>query len=130
MLSDVVLQALVIGFGVGSLVAALRAVLAAVRLWARGLRVMGVVTPRAPADRRIGGLVRFSDHFGRDLLLDPGKYGPLCGLPRVGRSVPVVYRRDQPTDARLWNVCHLLAPSFGWFFTSTVMFGTAVAVAH
>ncbi|MFE9607896.1 hypothetical protein [Streptomyces sp. NPDC006012] len=130
MFSNLLLLALFTGFGIGCLVAALKAALAALRLWARGLRVMGVVTPRAPADPRIGRLVRFSDHFGRDLLLDPGRYGPLCGLPRAGRSVPVVYRRDRPTDARLWHMCHLLAPSFGWFVASTVVFGTGVAVSH
>jgi hypothetical protein len=130
MFSELLLLALCTGLGIGCLLAAIEAALAAVRLWAWGLRVMGVVTPRTPADPRIGGLVRFSDHLGRDLVLDPGRYAPLCGLPRVGRSVPVVYRRDRPTEARLWNMCHLLAPSFGWFVTSTVAFGTGVAATH
>ncbi|MEU9557206.1 hypothetical protein [Streptomyces fumanus] len=124
---ELVLAALGTGFGLGCLLLAVRAVLTAVRLWTRGLRVKGQVVGRAPADRRHGGLVLFSDHLGRELVLDPGAYAPLCGLPPVGHSVPVVYVRERPTGARLWSVRHLLAPAFGWFLSSTVAFGTAAA---
>ncbi|MEU6536825.1 hypothetical protein [Streptomyces sp. NPDC047000] len=125
---ELVLPALCTGFGAGCLLLAVRAVLAVVRLWVRGLRVTGVVTERTPADRRRGGLVVFSDHLGRDLVLDPGAYATLCGLPPVGRTVPVVYAQERPAAARLWTLRHLLAPSFGWFLSSTVAFGTAVVV--
>ncbi|WP_018544807.1 hypothetical protein [Streptomyces sp. LaPpAH-108] len=121
--------ALCTGFGLGCLALALRALLTAVRLWARGLRVTGIVTARAAADRRPGGLVLFRDHLGRDLLLDPGRCGPLCGLPPVGRSVPVVYARERPVVARLWTMRHLLAPSFGWFLSSALVCGAGVVVA-
>ncbi|MEV8031599.1 hypothetical protein [Streptomyces sp. NPDC086182] len=124
---ELVLPALGTGFGFGCLLLATRALLTAVRLWTRGLRVTGVVTARDPADRRRGGLVFYHDHFGRDLILDPGAYAPLCGLPPIGRSVPVVYVREHPTAARLWTLRHLIAPSFGWFLSSTVAFGTAAA---
>ncbi|WP_405465965.1 hypothetical protein OG783_22790 [Streptomyces jietaisiensis] len=124
---ELVLSALGTGFGLGCLLLAVRAVRTAVRLWARGLRVTGVVTARTTADRRRGGLVVFPDHLGRELVLDPGAYASLCGLPLVGRAVPVVYVRERPTAARLWTLRHLLAPSFGWFLSSTVAFGTAVA---
>ncbi|MBK3644867.1 MULTISPECIES: hypothetical protein [Streptomyces] len=127
--AELVLTALCTGFGLGCLLLAARGLLTAGRLWARGLRVMGVVTARTAADRRRGGLVAFSDHLGRDLVLDPGAYGPLCGLPPLGRTVPVVFVRERPAAARLWTVRHLLAPSFGWFLSSTVAFGTAVAVS-
>jgi hypothetical protein len=127
--AELVLLALCTGFGLGCLMLAVRGVLTAVRLWARGLRVMGVVTARAAADRRRGGLVVFSDHLGRDLVLDPGSYASLCGLPPVGRAVPVVYVRERPGMARLWTLRHLLAPSFGWFLSSAVAFGTAVVVS-
>lgn len=126
--AELVLLALCTGFGLGFMALAVRAVLTAVRLWAHGLRVTGRVTERAPADRRRGGLVRFFDHLGRELVLDPGPYAPWCGLPPVGGAVPVVYVRDRPTAARLWTLRHLLAPSFGWFLSSTVAFGTAVTV--
>ncbi|MEU1299045.1 hypothetical protein [Streptomyces shenzhenensis] len=128
--AELLLLALCVGFGVGCLLAALKALLAAAWLRVRGLRVMGTVTSRTAADRRPGALVLFSDHLGRDLLLDPGRYAPLCGLPAVGRSVPVVYRRERPTVARLWNTRHLLAPSFGWFLTAAVAFGTGVVVGQ
>ncbi|MEU9736035.1 hypothetical protein [Streptomyces sp. NPDC048002] len=127
--AKLLLLALSTGFGFGFLVLALRASLAAVRLWMRGLRVPGVVAARAAADRRGGGLVVFSDHLGRRLVLDPGRYGPLCGLPPVGGEVVVVYARSRPTAARLWTLRHLLAPSFGWFVSSTVTFGAGVVVA-
>ncbi|MXM63495.1 hypothetical protein GR925_08545 [Streptomyces sp. HUCO-GS316] len=127
--AELVLLALCTGFGVGCLLLAVRGVLTAMRLWARGLRVTGVVTARAAADRRRGGLVVFSDHLGRELVLDPGAYAALCGLPPVGRAVPVVYVRERPATARLWTLRHLLAPSFGWFLSSTLAFGTAVVVS-
>ncbi|MFE9939870.1 hypothetical protein [Streptomyces hirsutus] len=130
MFTQLLLLALCLGLGVGCLLVALKAALTALGLWARGLRVMGVVTPRSAADPRLGGLVRFSDHLGRELVLDPGRYGPLCGLPPVGGNVPVVYRRERPTVARLWHLCHLLAPSFGWFLTATLAFGSGVVVAR
>ncbi|WP_329529487.1 hypothetical protein [Streptomyces sp. NBC_01462] len=127
--AELMLLALCTGIGLGFLLLAVHAVLTAARLWARGLQVTGVVTARVPADRRRGGLVVFSDHLGRDLVLDPGSYAALCGLPPVGRTVPVVYARSRPTTARLWTLRHLLAPSFGWFLSSTVAFGTAVVVS-
>jgi len=126
--AELLLLALCTGSGLGFLLLAVRQLVAVVRLWARGLRVMGVVTKRAAADRRRAGLVVFSDHLGRAVVIDPGAYGPLCGLPPVGESVPVVYLRSRPGAARLWNVRHLLAPSFWWFLSSTVAFGTAVMV--
>ncbi|MFD7878894.1 hypothetical protein ACFV5G_33175 [Streptomyces sp. NPDC059766] len=126
--TELVLLALCTGAGCGFLLLAGRAVLTAARLWARGLRVTGIVTARAPADRRRGGLVAYSDHLGRHRVLDPGSYGTLCGLPPVGAAVPVVFVRSRPTAARLWTLRHLLAPSFGWFVSSTVAFGTAVVV--
>ncbi|MFE7975116.1 hypothetical protein [Streptomyces shenzhenensis] len=128
--AELVLLALCAGLGLGFLLLGVRAAVTALWLRVRGLRVMGTVTSRTAADRRPGALVLFSDHLGRDLLLDPGRYAPLCGLPAVGRSVPVVYRREQPTVARLWNTRHLLAPSFGWFLTAAVAFGTGVVVGQ
>ncbi|MFI2910092.1 hypothetical protein ACG2OD_17825 [Streptomyces sp. PDY-4] len=127
--AQLVLLALCTGCGLGFLLAAVRAVASAAVLWARGRRVMGRVTARAASDRRRGGLVVFSDHLGRDLVLDPGPCGPLYGVPPVGGSVPVVYERERPTRARLWTSRHLLAPSFGWFLSATVAFGTGVMVA-
>ncbi|MEU2422708.1 hypothetical protein ABZ619_17080 [Streptomyces sp. NPDC007851] len=127
--AELVLLAVDTGFGLGSLVLAVQAVLTALRLWARGVRVTGVVTARAPVDRRRGGLVVFSDHLGRRLVLDPGAYAPLCGLPPAGCSVPVVYGRERPAAARLGTLRHLLAPSFGWFLSSTLAFGTAAVAA-
>ncbi|CCK25622.1 putative secreted protein [Streptomyces davaonensis JCM 4913] len=126
--AELLLLALCTGCGLGFLLLALRASLAAVRLWLRGLRVTGVVAARAAADRRRGGLVVFSDHLGRNLVLDPGRYGPLCGLPPIGGHITVVYARARPTAARLWTLRHLLAPSFGWFVSSTLSFGTGVVV--
>ncbi|MFE4663913.1 hypothetical protein ACFRI7_09635 [Streptomyces sp. NPDC056716] len=120
------LLALCTGCGLGFLLLAVRAGVTALRLWARGLRAMGTVTARAAADPRRGGLVAFPDHLGRVLVVDPGGYAPLCGLPEVGGRVPVVYPRERPQAARLWTVAHLLAPSFGWFLSATVAFGTAV----
>jgi len=127
--AELVVLALCTGFGLGCLLLAVRAVLTAARLWTRGLRVTGVVTARAASDRRHGGLVVFCDHHGRDLVLDPRAYAALCGLPPVGRTVAVVYARSRPTTARLLTLRHLLAPSFGWFLSSTVAFGTAVVVS-
>ncbi|MCX4915508.1 hypothetical protein ACFWA4_13830 [Streptomyces sp. NPDC060011] len=129
MVAELVPLALCTGFGLGFLTLAARSVLGAVRLWLRGLRVMGQVTPRKVADRRPGGLVVFSDHLGRGLVFDPGWRGPLCGLPPVGGSVPVVYAQNRPAAARLWTLRYLLAPSFGWFLSSTLAFGTGVMVS-
>ncbi|MEU3892003.1 hypothetical protein [Streptomyces sp. NPDC029041] len=128
--AQVVLLALSTGLGLGSLLAAVRALATAAALWARGRRVAGRVTARAATDPRRGGLVVFSDHLGRDFVLDPGPLGPFCGLPPVGDSVPVVYARDRPTGARLWTSRHLLAPSFGWFLSATLAFGTGVVTAR
>ncbi|MEW2163404.1 hypothetical protein AB0912_10445 [Streptomyces sp. NPDC007084] len=128
MAAELLLPALCTGLGLGFLTLATRSVLGAVRLWLRGLRVMGRVTPRKGIDRRPGGLVVFSDHLGRGLVLDPGWRGPLCGLPPVGGTVPVVYVRNRPASARLWTLRYLLAPSFGWFLSSTLAFGTGLAV--
>ncbi|MFJ6086481.1 hypothetical protein ACIQI8_34335 [Streptomyces sp. NPDC092369] len=127
--AELALLALCTGCGLGFLLLALRSLVVVGRLWARGLRVMGVVTPRGAGDRRPGGLVAFCDHLGRHLLLEPGRYGALCGLPPVGGSVPVVYVRERPTAARLWTVRHLLAPAFGWFLSSALAFGTGVVVS-
>ncbi|MFF6947724.1 hypothetical protein ACFZAD_03550 [Streptomyces iakyrus] len=127
--AQVVLLALCTGLGLGSLLAAVRALATAAALWARGRRVTGRVTARAATDPRRGALVVFSDHLGRDLVLDPGPLGPLCGMPAVGGSVPVVYARDRPTGARLWTSRHLLAPSFGWFLSAALAFGTGVVTA-
>ncbi|WP_369186671.1 hypothetical protein [Streptomyces sp. R08] len=126
--AELLLLALCTGLGLGFLSLAVRQLAAVVRLWAGGLRVTGVVTKRVAADRRRGGLVVFSDHLGRAVVIDPGSYGPLCGLPPVGGRVPVVYLRSRPGAARLWTLRHLLAPSFGWFLSSTLAFGTAVMV--
>ncbi|MGW3661737.1 hypothetical protein [Streptomyces sp. NPDC005141] len=126
--AELMLLALCTGFGLGFLLLAARSTTAAVRLWVRGLRVVGVVTARAAADRRGGGLVLFSDHLGRRLVLDPGRCGRLYGLPPVGGSVPVVFVRDRPAAARVWTVRHLLAPAFGWFLSSTLAFGTGVVI--
>ncbi|MFJ4922374.1 hypothetical protein [Streptomyces sp. NPDC088725] len=125
---ELLLLALCTGSGLGFLLLAVRSVLAALRLRLRGLRVMGVVTARGKADRRRGGLVMFADHLGRSLVLDPGRRGPWCGLPRPGRSVPVVYARNRPTSAGLWTVRYLLAPAFGWFLSSALAFGAGVLV--
>ncbi|MFD5638949.1 hypothetical protein ACFWJM_33055 [Streptomyces sp. NPDC127077] len=127
--AELLLLALCTGSGLGFLTLATRSALAAVRLSLRGLRVMGQVRPREASDRRWGGLVVFSDHLGRGLVLDPGWRGPLCGLPPVGGRVPVVYTRNRPATARLWTLRYLLAPSFGWFLSSTLAFGTGVVVS-
>ncbi|MCX4904445.1 hypothetical protein [Streptomyces sp. NBC_00878] len=126
--AGLMLLALCTGLGFGLLLLAVRQLVAVVRLWGRGLRVMGVVTARPAADRLRGGLVVFTDHLGRTVVFDPRAYGPLCGLPPVGGSVPVVFLRSRPGAARLWTLRHLLAPAFGWFLSSTVVFGTAVMV--
>ena len=46
----------------------------------------------------------------------------MFGLPSAGVTVPVVYPRQRPTAARLWNPRHLLAPVFGGFLSSTAAF--------
>ncbi|WAX78906.1 hypothetical protein [Streptomyces sp. KMM 9044] len=127
--AQLVLLALCTGLGLGFLLAAVRAAATAAALWARGRRVMGWVTPRKAADRRRGGLVMFSDHLGRDLVLDPGRCGPFYGVPPVGDNVPVVYVRERPTQARLWTSRHLLAPSFGWFLSAPLAFGAGAVMA-
>jgi hypothetical protein len=124
-----VLLALFTGFGLGFLLLGVQGAVTALRLTGRGVRVRGVVTERVVSDGRRGGLVVFTDHLGRALILDPGPYAPLCGLPPVGREVHVVYLRKRPQSARLCTVRHLLAPSFGWFLASTLAFGTAVVVS-
>ncbi|MDH6218465.1 hypothetical protein [Streptomyces pseudovenezuelae] len=124
-----VLPALFAGLGLGFLWMGLRAGVTALRLRVRGLRAIGVVTAWVPVDGRLGGVVVFCDHLGRAAVLDPGRYGSLCGLPPVGERVPVVYVRNRPASARLWDVRHLLAPAFGWFLSSTVAFGTSVVVS-
>lgn len=128
--ADLVLLALCTGLGLGFLLLAVRSVLAAMRLWARGLRVMGEVTARRGGDRRRGGLVVFSDHLGRNFVFDPGKRGLMCRLPSVGGSVPVVYMRNRPASAHLWTLRYLMAPSFGWFLSSTLAFGAGGVVSH
>ncbi|MEU6355009.1 DUF3592 domain-containing protein [Streptomyces sp. NPDC047072] len=124
-----VLLALFTGFGLGFLVQGVRGAVRALRLTMRGVRVRGVVTERVVGDGRHGGLVVFTDHLGRSLILDPGPYATLCGLPPVGKEVDVVYLRKRPQSARLCSVRHLLAPSFGWFLASTLAFGTGVVVS-
>ncbi|MFJ4685197.1 hypothetical protein ACIQNG_05055 [Streptomyces sp. NPDC091377] len=126
--AELVLLALCTGTGLGFLLLAFRAAVTALGLRVRGLRVRGTVTARTAADRRPGGLVVFPDHLGRVLVLDPGSYAVLCGLPRVGADVPVVYPRARPQAARLWTVAHLLAPSFGWFVAATLAFVTGLVV--
>ncbi|MGW0988091.1 hypothetical protein ACWD46_17950 [Streptomyces sp. NPDC002486] len=126
---QVVLLALCTGLGFGFLLAAVRALATAASLWARGRRVTGRVTARAAPNRRRGGLVVFSDHLGRDFVLDPGPLGPFRGLPPVGGSVLVVHARECPARAGLWTTRYLLAPSFGWFLSATAAFGTAVVTA-
>ncbi|MCZ4610877.1 hypothetical protein O3S80_45395 [Streptomyces sp. Lzd4kr] len=123
---ELLLLALFIGVGFGCLVLAVRSLGTAVRLWARGLRVMGVATARASSDRRRGPLVVFTDHLGRVFVLDPGGRGPLHQLPAVGEQVPVVYLRNRPIAAGVWTSRHLLAPSLGWFLSSTLAFGTGL----
>ncbi|MFD5815133.1 hypothetical protein ACFV06_17445 [Streptomyces sp. NPDC059618] len=127
--AELVLLALSTGFGLGFLALATRSALGALKLSLRGRRVMGRVTPRGASDPRWGGLVVFPDQLGRGLVLDPGWRGPLCGLPPVGGSVPVVYARNRPATARLWTLRYLLAPSFGWFLSSTLAFGAGVVVS-
>ncbi|GGY10160.1 hypothetical protein [Streptomyces anandii] len=124
--AEFVLRALCTGAGLGFLLPALGTSSAAARLWLHGLRVTGVVAARAADDPRRGAVVVFRDHLGRDRVLDPGRYGPLCGLPQVGGQVTVVFARARPAAARLWTPRHLLAPPFGWFLCSALAFGTGV----
>ncbi|WP_411092848.1 hypothetical protein [Streptomyces sp. 049-1] len=123
---ELLLLALFMGVGVGCLLLALRSLGTAVRLWARGLRVMGVATARTSSDPRRGPLIAYTDHLGRVFVLDPGGRGPLRHLPAVGEKVPVVYLRNRPTAASVWTSQHLLAPSLGWFLSSTLAFGTGL----
>lgn len=129
MVAKLALTALFTGFGYGFLLLAVREALKALQLQLRGLRVMGVVTARAVADRRRSGLVVYCDHLGRAFVLDPGRYALLCGLPLLGGSVPVVFLRNRPGAARLWTLRHLLMPSFGWFLSAAVTLGTAVVMS-
>ncbi|MFI1169395.1 hypothetical protein ACH4UM_39000 [Streptomyces sp. NPDC020801] len=127
--AEFVLRAVCTGSGLGFLLLALRASAAAARLWLHGVHVTGVVVARAGDDPRRGGVVVFCDHLGRDLILDSGRYGPLCGLPPVGGQVTVVYARARPAVARLWTPRHLMAPPFGWFLCSALAFGAGVTAS-
>ncbi|MGW3283892.1 hypothetical protein ACWDR3_04495 [Streptomyces sp. NPDC001002] len=124
-----VLPALFVGLGLGFLSMGLWAGATALRLRLRGLRAVGVVTARVRVGGRRRGLVVFRDRLGRAVVVDPGRYGTLCGLPSAGGSVPVVYVRNRPSSARLWDVRHLLAPAFGWFLSSAVAFGSSAVVS-
>ncbi|MEU9338167.1 hypothetical protein AB0D49_34295 [Streptomyces sp. NPDC048290] len=126
--SEAALLAVCTGLGLCCLALALRAAVFALRLRLRGTHATGTVRARPRPDPRPGGLVAFPDHGGRLQIVDPGAYAPLCGLPGVGASVPVVYPRTRPSAARLWNTAHLLAPSLGWFVSATLAFGLAIAV--
>ncbi len=90
----------------------------------------GTVIPRIAGDRRRTGLVMFTDHLGRPVVVDAGAYGSLRGLPRVGGTVPVCYPRDRPAAARLWTPRYLLSPAFGWFLTSTAVFVCATLLTR
>lgn len=125
-----VLLALCTGSGLGLLYLGVRATATAMGLWARGERVMGFVTVRETGGRRHGEpVVLFFDHHGLEYLLEPGRLGPFYGVPPVGDHVPVVYARERPAQARLWTRRHLLAPSFGWFVCSVLVFGAGAGVA-
>lgn len=125
-----VLLALCTGSGLGLLYLGVRATATAMGLWARGERVMGFVTGRGTGGRRHDRrVVLFFDHQGLEHFLDFGRLGPFYGIPQVGGHVPVVYARERPGQARLWTRRHLLAPSFGWFVCSVLVFGTGIGVA-
>ncbi|MER6495287.1 hypothetical protein [Streptomyces griseorubiginosus] len=119
--AKLLLLTLCTGVGLGFLLLAVRQLLTVARLWVRGVLVTGTVIPRA-GDPRRSGLVLFTDHLGRPVVVDTGAYGPLRGLPEVGGTVPVCYPRNRPTAARLWTPRYLLSPALGWFLTSTVVF--------
>ncbi|MFD5406940.1 hypothetical protein [Streptomyces griseorubiginosus] len=120
--AKLLLLTLCTGVGLGFLLLAVRQLLAVARLWVRGVLVTGTVIPRVAGDSRRSGLVLFTDHLGRPVVVDAGAYGPLRGLPEVGGTVPVCYPRNRPTAARLWTPRYLLSPALGWFLTSTVVF--------
>lgn len=120
--AKLLLLTLCTGVGLGFLLLAVRQLLTVARLWVRGVLVTGTVIPRVAGDPRRSGLVLFTDHLGRPVVVDTGAYGPLRRLPEVGGTVPVCYPRNRPTAARLWTPRHLLSPAFGWFLTSTVVF--------
>ncbi|MET7681090.1 DUF3592 domain-containing protein [Streptomyces sp. NPDC005423] len=128
--AKLLLLALCVGVGLGFLSLAVRQLVTVARLWVRGVLVTGTVIPRIAGDRRRSGLVTFTDHLGRTVVLDPGAYGPLRGLPPAGKTVPVVYPRKRPTAARLWTPRYLLSPAFGWFLSSTLVFGAALRVSR
>ncbi|MBT3154935.1 hypothetical protein HTV45_29375 [Streptomyces sp. CHD11] len=127
--TEVVLLALCTGAGLGFLCLGVRAVVTAAGLWARGERVMGRVTARASGGGRRQGYVMFFDHHGLEYLLELGRLGPFYGVPPVGGHIPVVYARRRPAQARLWTRRHLLAPSFGWFVCSVLVFGAGIRVS-
>ncbi|WP_141203641.1 hypothetical protein [Streptomyces griseorubiginosus] len=120
--AKLLLLTLCTGVGLGFLLLAVRQLLTVARLWVRGVLVEGTVIPRVAGDPRRSGLVLFTDHLGRPVVVDAGAYGPLRGLPEVGGTVPVCYPRNRPTAARLWTPRYLLSPALGWFLTSTVVF--------
>ncbi|AYC43134.1 hypothetical protein ACFYZI_35040 [Streptomyces griseorubiginosus] len=120
--AKLLLLTLCTGVGLGFLLLAVRQLLTVARLWVRGVLVTGTVIPRVAGDPRRSGLVLFTDHLGRPVVVDAGAYGPLRGLPEVGGTVPVCYPRNRPTAARLWTPRYLLSPALGWFLTSTVVF--------
>ncbi|MET7457496.1 hypothetical protein ABZT03_37720 [Streptomyces sp. NPDC005574] len=120
--AKLLLLVLCTGLGVGFLVLAVQQLVAVTRLGVRGVLAEGTVIPRIAGDRRRTGLVMFTDHLGRLVVVDTGAYGRLRGLPQVGGTVPVCYPRDRPTAARLWAPRYLLSPAFGGFLASTVAF--------
>ncbi|MGW1505626.1 hypothetical protein ACWCQW_45415 [Streptomyces mirabilis] len=126
--AKLLLLALSTGLGLGFLLLAVRQLVTVAWLWARGVLVTGVVTPRVSGDRRRTGLVVFTDHLGRTIVIDPGAYGSLRGMPPVGGTVPVVYPRDRPAAARLWTPRYLLSPALGWFLSSTVAFASGTTM--
>ncbi|MBQ0827516.1 hypothetical protein [Streptomyces tagetis] len=129
MSSEVVLLAPCLGLGTGCLPAAVGAALTPLGPRVRGVRVTGVGTHCAPADPHPGGPARVRDHRRRERALDPGRFGPLYGLPPAGGSVPVLCRRERPTVSRLWRPGHLPAWSFGWFLGAAPSFAAGVLVA-
>ncbi|MER6245984.1 hypothetical protein [Streptomyces griseorubiginosus] len=128
--AKLLLLTLCTGVGLGFLLLAVRQLLTVARLWVRGVLVTGTVIPRVAGDPRRSGLVLFTDHLGRPVVVDTGAYGPLRGLPEVGGTVPVCYPRNRPTAARLWTPRYLLSPALGWFLTSTVVFACGTRLAR
>ncbi|MFF7760217.1 hypothetical protein [Streptomyces griseorubiginosus] len=128
--AKLLLLTLCTGVGLGFLLLAVRQLLTVARLWVRGVLVTGTVIPRVAGDPRRSGLVLFTDHLGRPVVVDAGAYGPLRGLPEVGGTVPVCYPRNRPTAARLWTPRYLLSPALGWFLTSTVVFASGTRLTR